>query len=89
MNYLYLILIAIFGGAAWIFKQKADKSGSDAITAKVKGEDKNLLEQQNDKKAELDEVNENIKKLKEERARQQNEQLTDQERADKWNQPKP
>lgn len=85
MNYVYAILLALVGAIAFYFKKKAEKSDVDAIQAAVKGEDKGLVEQYEAKKAELDQVNENIRKLREDRARNQNEVLSDQQRSDKWN----
>lgn len=73
MNGSIIALIVSLIGLVFFFKNKADKSGADAILGEVKGEDKVLKEQENDLMNKIEDVK-----------NRDDSKLTDAERAARW-----
>lgn len=82
------VVFAILGGLVLFFKNKADNLKADNVLSETKIKDASLLQQELQAKAKLKGIDKDIQNLKDERVKLQNQNLTDQERADKWNTPK-
>jgi septal ring factor EnvC (AmiA/AmiB activator) len=78
-------VIAVLAGLVFFFRNKAAKSELDAILGQVRGEDKGLVQKQTENQVKLDQINEDISALKEEKRKMRDQYLSAQERADKWN----
>ena len=79
-----IALAAIAGVLALFYKHKADKAEADNIESETRIQDAPLVAQQAENAAKLERVNEDIKKIHEEREKLRNQYITDQEKADSW-----
>ena len=82
----YLIgLIAALGGAVLYFYNKSIKNKADAIQGEAIGKDKVLKEEQDEVKKAIGDLDKGIEKLREERDKEVKEDISLEERADRWN----
>ncbi len=85
-----LILAGLGGLAAWFFKGQADRAKAGSIVSETKVQDAPLAAQQAQDEAKIREVDAGIQQIKDERERLRNQYISDQERANSWNnKPKP
>jgi len=74
----------ILVGLVFYFKNKADKTGSDAILNDTRGQDKILKETQEEVKGKILQFDQNIENLKKELDHTNDPDKSRQERADEW-----
>jgi len=84
MEYLIYIILGLAGFGYYQYQSKK-KTKIDTKLANVKGQDKQLKDQQLDVQREISMIDEAIKKLREEFKDQSKENKTLEERTDKWN----
>lgn len=85
MEYLIGLLIAALGGILY-FKNKAFNARIESKFGRTQGREDILAKQQEAYRRQREEIEAGIAKAKDELAKRRVEKLTDQERADKWNQ---
>lgn len=78
------VIIAVL--AALYYKDRSDKSGAKVITSETEAKDAPLVAQQKQNESEIKKVDEGIQKMIDERNKLHDQHLTDQERANSWNQ---
>jgi hypothetical protein len=83
MDYVVGLLIAALG-AIFYFKSKADRAKIDAIVGRTEGREDILKQKQDAYKKQVEEINKNIEKAKDELAKKRAEKLSEEERAKKW-----
>lgn len=84
-----LVLAVVAGILALVYKKKAEEAETEVIISHTQAADAPLAAQQAQDQVQIKQVDENIQKIMDERAklRDQYAQETDQERADSWNKP--
>ncbi len=79
------VLVIVAGLVALFYKGKADNVSAEAIEAKVEVKDAPLAAKQEETKEQIKEVDAGIQQMKDEREKLRNQYITDQQRADSWN----
>lgn len=80
-----MVLAAIAGIVALIYKAEAEKAKTESIESDTKAKDAPLVVQQQQDEEKLKQANEDIKKIMDERDTLRNKYMTDQEKSDSWN----
>jgi len=86
MEYIIGIIFALVGGLLF-YRNKAKKAQVDAKLAKTKGRDAHLKIVQDEVRQAIDDLDQGIAKMKEKRdsEKESNKNLSDKQRADRWN----
>jgi type III secretory pathway component EscV len=84
-SWVPIILAAIAGILALIYKTKAEKAEETATESVTAAKDAPLVAQQQQDETKIKQVDENIQQIMDEREKLRNQYLTDQQKADEWN----
>ena len=82
---IILIILGLLGGGFMFERSRRKKAERDAIVAETKGREEELKCQKDEVDIEIDKIDAGIQRLKDERTKRREGAVSEQERADRWN----